>query len=113
MLKNRTIGFLIIAYLFVVLFGQQEVLSKILIPGSKPQYIGNTHPSKPIDSRPYWTVRKHITTSSRVVIVVDAISSSLQYPEYICFVIVKPESFTITPQQSSYLRSRPRDPPLA
>ena len=64
---------LVTCYLVVALTGHIAVLSVVLNSAGDSQCVTPEGKSKPIDSKPVWTQRKHIPTTPKIDIPADAL----------------------------------------
>jgi hypothetical protein len=112
--KHVVLGVLIPGYLAVALAGHLEVLRALINTGGEPHQITSEQKSRPLDSRPYWTQRKHLLPSTEKVEGPSELTCSI--PESTgdwSFTVFQICSFTSLSARPVFPPYRPRDPPSA
>lgn len=113
-MKHTVLGFLIAGYLSVALAGHLDVLGRFINSAGTPHQVESAKESRPIDSRPSWTQRKHLPPSTtKVECPSEAILLIAEAPSEWSFADIRVSVTISAPAQTTYPPYRPRDPPSA
>jgi hypothetical protein len=113
-MKHTTIGLLLAAYLLVAFASHFEVLGRLVNTAGQSHQIAAAKKSRPIDSRLYWTQKKHLFSSRRnVESPSEAAFSIPESPHDRTFAATCISAFGFLSRQPLRLPYRPRDPPSA
>ena len=114
MIRKIVVVGLVSGYLTVTLLGHYEFLAHLLNSGPESQQVTSEKKSQPIDSRPYWTQKKHLpisTKASEWLAETASATARFFYDQTLVNTRVPPT--TDLPAKIFHLPYKPRDPPSA
>jgi hypothetical protein len=105
---------LTVGYLTVTLLGHYGFLAHLLNTGAECQQVTSEKKSQPIDSRPYWTQKKHLPLSTKTPEwLAETANTASHFFFDQAFGKTRVPPSTDLPGKVFYVPYQPRDPPSA
>jgi len=94
--------------------GHYNNLKKVFYSTTIPSgFASKESKSKPLDLLPHWSYRSQITSSDKIHVPTEALTTTIEFPSFTEYVFIEHEILLPNNLQPLSFPSKPRDPPVA